>query len=422
MVSRSHRFPCHYLPAGEFFRGRFRSGIPLSPALPRQLPVLLSVRLSVLLPMLLSVVLSGLLYGLPVLPAGASTTTPVAGHGLSGGNGGDAGNGAGGHIDKAPRTAPDRNPGLHTAPDAPGATSPAQDSGPVSIIDDTGRTITLPAPAQRIIALYGGFNEILIHMGLQDRIIARTNADTHPPFLTALPSIGTHMRPNAELVAGLAPDCILQLGGRRQATEMQQFLERLGFPVVFFQPATFAELFHVIERMGVLTASPDRADELVSHMRDRLDAVAQALAHAPAPPPAVFFEVRYPNLLGAGAESIVNDIILHAGGANVLTMGPKLIRLNEEELVRLNPEAYLVQIGPMNPSPVPPAQRDHFRTLRAVTAGRVLLVDEQVYSRPGPRAVLAVEELARFLHPHAFDNTTASARTSGQGGELYVQP
>ncbi|WP_308483153.1 ABC transporter substrate-binding protein [Desulfovibrio psychrotolerans] len=383
----------------------------------------ISVLLPVLLPVLLSVVLSGLLNGLSVLPAGAETTAPVAGHSpldsTSGNpsNPNNASNEGRDNIGETPRTAPDRSPDQHAAPHAPDSAAPAQGASPVSIIDDTGRTITLPAPARRIIALYGGFNEILIHMGLHDRIIARTKADTHPPFLAALPSIGTHMRPNAELVAGLAPDCILQLGGRRQATEMQQILERLGFPVAFFQPATFGELFHVIERLGVLTGSPDRADALVSHMQGRLDAVTQALAHVPATAPTVFFEVRYPNLLGAGAESIVNDIILHAGGTNVLTMGPKLIRLNEEELVRLNPEAYLVQVGPMNPSPVPPAQRDHFRTLRAVTAGRVLTVDEQVYSRPGPRTVLAVEELARFLHPHAFDNTTASARIAGQEGE-----
>jgi len=31
------------------------------------------------------------------------------------------------------------------------------------------------------------------------------------------------------------------------------------------------------------------------------------------------------------------------------------------------------------------------------------MVDEQLYSRPSPWAVIAVEQLARFLHPEAFD-------------------
>jgi iron complex transport system substrate-binding protein len=52
----------------------------------------------------------------------------------------------------------------------------------------------------------------------------------------------------------------------------------------------------------------------------------------------------------------------------------------------------------MNPAPVPPARRPHFRELRAVREDRVFEVDEQVFSRPGPRNVDAVEQLANLLH------------------------
>lgn len=278
-----------------------------------------------------------------------------------------------------------------------------------SIVDDAGRTITLQAPAKRIIALYGGFNEILAAMGLEGRIIARTKADTQPASIADLPSIGTHMRPNTEIITALGPDCILQLGGRKQAAETQQALERLGFPVAFFQPASFAELFDVIRRIGVLTDSPEAALALVSGMEKRLDAVTRAVAHEPARP-TVFFEVRYPNLLGAGARSIVDDIITHAGGRNVLESDMKLVRLNEEELIRLDPHVYIMQTGPMNPVPVPMTERPHFVTLRAVTDNRLLTVDEHAFSRPGPRAVEAVEELARFLHPQAFPEPPLSKK------------
>jgi iron complex transport system substrate-binding protein len=37
-----------------------------------------------------------------------------------------------------------------------------------------------------------------------------------------------------------------------------------------------------------------------------------------------------------------------------------------------------------------------------VRDGRVLVVDEALFSRPGPRSVDAVEQLARFLHPDRF--------------------
>jgi iron complex transport system substrate-binding protein len=56
----------------------------------------------------------------------------------------------------------------------------------------------------------------------------------------------------------------------------------------------------------------------------------------------------------------------------------------------------------MNKNPVPPGERPHFATLAAVRAGRVHIVDERLYSRPGPRSVDAAEELARILHPRLF--------------------
>ena len=73
-----------------------------------------------------------------------------------------------------------------------------------------------------------------------------------------------------------------------------------------------------------------------------------------------------------------------------------------ETLIQADPEVYVIQKGPMNQNPSSPARRPHFHILRAVKENRILEVDEQVFSRPGPRAVQAVETLAAFLHPGRF--------------------
>ena len=268
----------------------------------------------------------------------------------------------------------------------------------VTITDDFGTVITLDKPARRIIGLYGAFNEILANMGLTDRIIARTRADTFSPAITAKPSIGTHMRPNVEMVVGLKPDLVLQMAGRKGISEPLNAIEGHGIPTGLFRVRTMDELYALITRLGVITGEEDRANELVRSMRQRIAAVQLRLGPDPVRPE-VFFEVRYPNLLAAGQGSIVSDIIDLAGGTNCVALDKKLVRLSEEELVGLNPDVYLVQKGPMNPNPVPVEQRSHFRTIRAVGAGRVLEVDEHLFSRPGPESVTAVEMLAEYLHP-----------------------
>ena len=266
------------------------------------------------------------------------------------------------------------------------------------IVDDRGEQVSLSSPAKRIIALYGAYNEILAAMGLEDRIVGRTKADKIPPSILSKPSIGTHMRPNIEMVLGLKPDLVIQSAGRKEAMLAVQQIQREGLPVAVFSPKSFTELFSVIERVGILAGAVAEAEELIGKLGVRLNRVKarlKTISHRPS----IFFEVRYPNLLGAGKKSIVNDVIRHAGGVNCVQKEKKLMRIGMEALIECNPEAYLIQRGPMNKNPSHPASRPHFQVLEAVKKGKILFVDEQAYSRPGPRAVDAVEELASFIHP-----------------------
>jgi iron complex transport system substrate-binding protein len=274
--------------------------------------------------------------------------------------------------------------------------APAAALAAVSCRDSTGRDIRLQEPAGRIVPLYGAFGELLAAMGQGGRLAARTEADAAVSALAYLPSVGTHMRPNPELIAGLRPDLALVLRGRREAGQQAEYLQQLGITVASFSMDSFEELFAVLRCLGELTDARSEAAQLESALRARLAAVARQVEGKERP--GVFFEARYPNLLGAGRASIVSDIITHAGGRNVVELDVRLARLNEEELLRLDPDVYLVKRGPMNAADLPPGQRPHFAPLKAVREGRVLVVDERLFSRPGPASVDAVEQLASYLH------------------------
>jgi iron complex transport system substrate-binding protein len=268
----------------------------------------------------------------------------------------------------------------------------------VRVTDDLGQVIILKEPAQRIISLYGAYSEILFAIGAGDKLVARTMGDRFPPSILDKPSVGTHLRPNMELVLGLQPDLIIHAQGRKHGHEVIRQIQQKGLTVAVFQPRNFSELFSVIERLGILTGKVANAQALVNEQRSRLRQIDSRLAKSK-DRPKVFFEVRYPNLLGAGQGSMVNDVILKAGGVNCLPNEKKLVRINIETLVDYDPDVYLVQRGPMNRSPGRPESRPNFQVLKAVQQGRVFFVDEYIFSRPGPRAVEAVEQLAAFLHP-----------------------
>ena len=269
----------------------------------------------------------------------------------------------------------------------------------VQVKDDRGQIISLATPPQRIVSLYGGLSEILEALGAAHRVVARIQGDK---TLKNIPTVGTHLQPNVEMILALKPDLVVQSGVPKGLPALKR-LEAAGVPVAMFAPRDFAGLFSVIERLGVLTRTTPAATALIQKMQAHLKEVARRVAGRK--PPKVFFEVRYHNLLAAGRGSIVNDIITKAGGVNIVTSPKKLIAFGLEALMQAQPEVYIIQEGPMNRSPEDIYTRPYFQELRAVKAHRVLVVQESLFSRPGPRSAAAVEQLARFLHPDAFKSS-----------------
>lgn len=278
----------------------------------------------------------------------------------------------------------------------PGNPEPAWAQG-IVVTDDLGREIRLAAPATRIVPLYGAFVDILAGLGLSGRVTARTEADTMPAGSPDVPVIGTHMRPNLERVLAVKPDLILQMDGRGEARESAEQLAALGLSVAVFSVSDFPGLFETIRRVGLLTGSQAPAAALTDRLRARLAAVAARAPTGAKARPTIFFEARSGSLLAAGAGSMVDAVITAAGGINAVTTEKKLVRLSDEELLRLAPAVCLTQRGPMNPEARPMAGRPEYAALPCVRDGRAFLVDESRFSRPGPGSVEAVEELAGLL-------------------------
>jgi iron complex transport system substrate-binding protein len=271
----------------------------------------------------------------------------------------------------------------------------------IEIVDDLGQKISLTQPAKRIIPLYGAFSEMLFAAGAGGQVIARTQADNFPPELIKLPSVGTHMRPNFEMILGFKPDLVIQSATRTEEVPEISRLVESGIPVAVFAPKTFQDIFSVIERLGILSGHPESASAFASSLLHRLETV-QGKLKGIENKQRVFFEIRAEPLTGAGRGSIVYEILKSAGAENVLKNEKAIVQYNLEALLFENPDTYIVQQGPMNKNPMDPRKRSHFDRLKCVREGRIVFADEFIYSRPGPRCVDAVEQLAAALYPEKF--------------------
>ncbi len=268
------------------------------------------------------------------------------------------------------------------------------------IVDDTGVEVCLEGKPSRAISLYGAFTETIWELGGGSALIARTKNDNTIAELEPLPVVGTGLRPNIEYLMALRPQLIISRSGKSSGETLSMMRQR-GLVVAAFDPRTLDELYSVIERIGVLWGLSGEAQTLAGGMRARFEEIIAVTAKVKERP-GVVYEIRAEPLTVAGTSGIVDAIITAAGAVQLVKNDKKLLMLDIEELMNINPDYYIIQRGPMNKNPLPPAERTHHSKLKAVREERIFYVDEKVFSRPGPRVAEAAETLSRFIFPELW--------------------
>ncbi len=267
----------------------------------------------------------------------------------------------------------------------------------IRIVDDTGYELILDKPATRVIGLDGSLSELMLALDLGHTLVGRTAADAHVQGLEHLPAVGTQMRPNPELIVSLKPDVILQILDGKASTGLGLGMRRLGVPVLLFRLESFEDMNSVLRRLGIMAGVEKKAEALVNSYVRRIGLLRTLLMDEKRV--SLCYELRYPSLLMAGGKSIITDILLAAGGRNVVASPEQDVRMSVDSLILQNPEAYIMQQGPMNPDPEPLEERPLYEKIQAVQNKRILTVREIDFARPGPRAIDAAEMLAKWLHP-----------------------
>jgi iron complex transport system substrate-binding protein len=271
---------------------------------------------------------------------------------------------------------------------------------PQTITDDDGEQVTIPSVPERIVTFAPSMTETLFALGLGGRVVGVSGKyDDYPAAAEDIQEVGGAgdfgVDPNIEEVVALQPDLFLTIAGGDQ---WKQRLRDLGIPVVTLDAADFPDLLDDIRTIGDLTDASDEADTLIADMQERADDVAASVQEAGGAV-TCFFEVYYPPLTTLGPGTYIFDLLERAG-CDPVTGSAKTDypTWSVEKLVAESPDVYLTT--PESARSVQAvASRPGFDAITAVTSGRVLLVDSDLVTRAGPRAIDGLEELAAALHP-----------------------
>jgi iron complex transport system substrate-binding protein len=278
------------------------------------------------------------------------------------------------------------------------------------VTDGIGRTVTIPVKVRRVVSTAPSVTENIFAVGAGDRLVGVTTFCNYPEEASSIAKIGDTMSPNMETIVALKPDIVF-VSTASQVEAFTRTMEANGIAVYVTSPHSLQDLFHSLDELGTIFGTTDTSEKLRAKLEDR-EREVRATVDMPAPAEheqrkdydrragvvRVFVQISREPLFTIGKDAFLNDLIEAAGGdsvtANVGTAFPKL---SKETAMALNPEAIILSDSEDNREP-----NEAFANSPAVKNRRVYRINADILSRPGPRLVDALEEIAKDLHPEKF--------------------
>ena len=291
-----------------------------------------------------------------------------------------------------------------------GKSTPPPDKS-FSVIDHVGRTISFSKIPDKIISLSPAITEIVFALGLNARLIGVTSFCNYPPEVQGIDQVGGYATVDKEKV-------IDKIGSERDGAVIfastlhiipggvLSDLEQLGYNVVVLEANTIDQLFDCMNLINRIGGGGTAADAVIQSLEARVSAVKTRVNAGNTPKITVMHAV-FGGYWIAGANTLENDIITLAGGTNIgVSRGAGYGQINIENIIDSNPDRIVIvsQMGTMVDGFLSSEITDNpvFRVLNAVKNRQVYVIDADIVSRSGPRAVDGLEEYARILHPGIF--------------------
>jgi iron complex transport system substrate-binding protein len=267
------------------------------------------------------------------------------------------------------------------------------------ITDDAARRVSLPATVDRVVSLAPNLTEIVFAVGAGNRLVGRTSYCDFPAEAKAVAEVGDTLHPSLERIIALKPQVVL-VSTSSQLEVFTQQLQRQNIAVFVTDPHDLEGVFKSILQIGEIVGEKDQANSLVQKLRERTNAVEQAVKQKP--PVRTFYQVSGEPLYTAGHDAFVTDLMRRAGAASVTADVPGAWpKYSNESALAARPDAIILPSG----GSMGEANANVAEALRqspAVLHGRVYKINDDHLARPGPRSVTGLEEMARALHPDAF--------------------
>jgi len=266
-----------------------------------------------------------------------------------------------------------------------------------SVVDDLGRTISIPYQIQRVAPLAPSITELLFSSGAGSKVVAVSTVDNFPPAVDSLPKYSL-IPMDFEAIVSYNLDLIVASEQVNTLKDADRFAS-LGIPVYFVLIDSLEDVAQSIRSLGNLFGTSATAMERATELEDSL-ALLKSLTENISHKPNLLFLIEHTTLYAFGKGSYIHDMIDLAGGRSLTQdISSRFPILTDEFVLISQPDVIAGTFGSHIDSLDLLEAHPTWDVLPAIQSGRIYGFDTANYQRPGPRLIRGAWELADKLHP-----------------------
>ncbi|HLP54158.1 MAG TPA: helical backbone metal receptor [Fluviicola sp.] len=255
----------------------------------------------------------------------------------------------------------------------------------IKTTDQMGRTVSIPFPARRIVSLVPSQTELLVDLGVEDRLVGVTKFCIHPAGMKErVGQIGGTKAVKIDKVLALKPDLVI--GNKEE--NLQSDIETLeqDVPVWMSDIHDLETALDMIREVGKLVEKDEKSLEVIDSIQQnfkRLEQVEKSNKLI-----SVLYLIWRKPYMAAGKGTFIDDCLTRCGWTNCVSE----TRYPEIDPTILDPDLILLSSEPY------PFKQQHIKELKAVfPKAKIQLVDGEYFSWYGTRMLGAPDYFRSLL-------------------------
>lgn len=251
----------------------------------------------------------------------------------------------------------------------------------------------------RIVSLGPSATEILFAIGADKQLVACTDFCDYPAEAKTKASVGGFAANSISLesIISYEPDLVYLFSGMHDS--LIKPLQDMGISVYVSKAASVDDVKKEIIEIGTITGHSAEAEDVVKEMNlllaEARDKSAEAKKNGSSP--LIYWQVWDDPLMTAGKNSFINDIITLAGGINIFgEENSDYPIISDEAVIAAKPQFIFITKASDNYSVT--NNKIMFYAMKKDSGASVHYVNDDKFSRPGPRCAEAVQDLTKILY------------------------